>query len=121
MLILIAGGGGLRVLAVTGRGFVVVFRFVAAVLVFVVAWFLVRVGGFGGSVPVVVLVLVLAEQLQGLGGLSENADGFGTADVNGVWIALAVEDVGDSVDGGFEPDGVTGGGAGNDQLQPAVH
>ena len=71
-----------------------------------------------GSVPVVVLVLLLAEQLQGSGGLSQNADGFGTADVNGVWIALAVEDVGDSVDGGFEPDGVTGGGAGNDQFQP---
>jgi hypothetical protein len=30
---------------------------------------------------------------------------------------LLSQDVGDSVDGGFEPDGITGGGAGDDQLQ----
>ena len=77
-----------------------------------------QIGGFGGSVPVV--VLVLAEQLQGSCGLSQNADGFGTADVHRIRIALQCEDVGDSVDGGFEPDGVTGGGAGNDQLQPVL-
>jgi hypothetical protein len=49
--------------------------------------------------------------------LGEDADGFGTADIHRITIALAVEDVGDSVDGGFEPDGVTGGGPGDDQLQ----
>jgi hypothetical protein len=32
----------------------------------------------------------------------------------GVVIALSGEDVGDSVDGGFEPDGIPGGGAGDD-------
>jgi len=62
-------------------------------------------------------VLVLAEQLQGLGGLGEYADGFGAADIDGVLIALESQDVGDPVDGGFEPDDITGGGAGNDQLQ----
>jgi hypothetical protein len=61
-------------------------------------------------------VLVLAQQLQSLGGLGEDADGFGTADVHRILIALLGEDVGDSVDGGFEPDGITGGGPGNDQL-----
>jgi hypothetical protein len=76
------------------------------------------VGGFAGSVPVI--VLVLAEQLQGVGGLGEDADGFGTADVYRIKIALPGEDVRDSVDGGFEPDGITGGGAGNDQLQPML-
>jgi hypothetical protein len=30
------------------------------------------------------------------------------------------EDVGDSVDGGFEPDRITCGGAGNDQFQPML-
>jgi hypothetical protein len=61
--------------------------------------------------------LVLAEQLEGLGGLGEAADGFGAAYVDGVVIALPGEDVGDPVDGGFEPDGVAGGGAGDDYLQ----
>ena len=69
--------------------------------------FLRRIGRFGRSVPVV--VLVLAEQLEGLGGLGEDADGFGAAYVDGVVIALPGEDVGDPVDGGFEPDGITGG------------
>src|SRR5688572_9355907 len=39
--------------------------------------FLGRIGGFGGSVPLV--VLMHAEQLQGVGGLGEDADGFGAA------------------------------------------
>jgi hypothetical protein len=30
---------------------------------------------------------------------------------------LLGEDVGDPVDGGFEPDGITGGGAGNDEFE----
>jgi hypothetical protein len=62
-------------------------------------------------------VLVLVEQLEGLGGLGEDADGFGAAHLNGVGIALVGEDVGDSVDGGLEPDGIAGGGAGDDQFQ----
>ena len=78
-------------------------------------WFVGEIGWFFGSVPVVVLVVV--EQLEGLGGLGEDADGFGAAYVYGVVIALAGEDVGDPVDGGFEPDGVSGGGAGDDYLQ----
>ena len=36
-----------------------------------------RIGGLVGSVPVV--VVVSAEQLEGLGGLGEDADGFGAA------------------------------------------
>jgi hypothetical protein len=74
-----------------------------------------RVGGFGGSVPVV--VLVLAEQLEGVGGLGEDANGFGAAYLNRIRVALLGEDVGDPVDGGFEPDGITGGGAGNDEFE----
>ena len=61
---------------------------------------------------------MLAQQLEGLGGLGEDADGFGAAYVDGVVIALPGEDVGDPVDGGFEPDGITGGGAGDDHFQP---
>ena len=79
---------------------------------FSISWF----GGFGGSVPVV--VLVLTQQLQGLGGLGEDADGFGAAHVDGVVIALFGEEVGDPVDGGFEPDGISGSRSGNDQFQP---
>jgi len=79
-------------------------------------WFVGEIGWFFGSVPVVVWVVV--EQLEGLGGLGEDADGFGAAYVYGVVIALAGEDVGDPVDGGFEPDGVAGGGAGDDHFQP---
>jgi hypothetical protein len=107
---------------------------VKAVLVLVSGWFLLRIGGFscriawfvggigiggiggfGGSVPVV--VLMHAEQLQGLGWLGEDPDGFGTAHLNRVGIALVGQDVGDPVDGGFEPDRITCGGAGDDQLQ----
>jgi hypothetical protein len=61
--------------------------------------------------------LVLAQQLEGLGGLGEDADGFGAAHIDRVGVALPGEDVGDPVDGGFEPDGVLGGGSGDDQLQ----
>jgi hypothetical protein len=61
--------------------------------------------------------LVVVEQLEGLGGLGEDADGFGAAYVAGVVVALPGEDVGDPVDGGFEPDGVTGGSAGDDHFQ----
>jgi hypothetical protein len=56
--------------------------------------------------------LVLVEQLEGVGGLGEDADGFGAAHLDRVGVALVGEDVGDSVDGGFEPDGITGGGRG---------
>jgi hypothetical protein len=73
------------------------------------------IGGFGGSVPVV--VLVLAEQLQGLGGLGENTDGFGAPYLDGVGVASLGEDLSDPVDSGFEPDGIAGGRPGNDQLQ----
>ena len=74
-----------------------------------------EIGWFVGSVPVV--VLVLAEQLEGLGGLGEDADGFGAAYICWVVIALPGEDVGDAVDGGFEPDGISGAGPGDDYLQ----
>jgi hypothetical protein len=40
--------------------------------------------------------LGLAEQRQGLGGLGEDADGFGAAHIHGVVIALPGEDVGDA-------------------------
>jgi len=49
--------------------------------------------------------------------LGEDADGFGAAYVYWVVVALAGEDVGDPVDGGFEPDGITGGSAGDDHFQ----
>ncbi len=65
-------------------------------------------------------MLVLAQQLQCLGGLGEDADGCGAAYVRGVGVALRGEDLSDPVDGGFEPDGITGGGAGNDQLQSVL-
>ena len=83
-----------------------------------ILWILLGIGGFRGSVPVV--VLVLAEQLQGLGGLGEDADGFGTPHLNRVSIALLGEDVGDPINGGFEPDRITSSGPGNDQLQPML-
>ena len=60
---------------------------------------------------------MLTQQLQGLGGLGEDADGFGAAHVYGVVIALFGEEVGDPVDGGFEPEGITGSRSGNDQFQ----
>ena len=49
--------------------------------------------------------------------MGEDADGFGTPYIDGVGVALLGEDVGDPVDGGFEPDGIAGGRFGNDQLQ----
>ena len=52
--------------------------------------------------------------------MGEDADGFGTADVHLIKIALPGEDVGDAVDGGFEPDGITGGGAGDDELHAVL-
>jgi hypothetical protein len=65
----------------------------------ILGWLLVKIIGFGGSVPVI--VLVLAEQLKGLGGLGQDADGFGAADIDGIVIAVPGEDVGDPVDGGL--------------------
>ena len=56
-------------------------------------WFFGRFGGFGGSVPII--VLVLAEQLECSGGLGEDADGLGTAYLHWVGVALVGEDVGD--------------------------
>ena len=50
-------------------------------------------------------------------GLGEDANGFGAAHLNRIRVALVGEDVGDPVDGGFEPDGITGGGAGNDEFE----
>jgi hypothetical protein len=52
--------------------------------------------------------------------LGEDADGFGAAYLDWVVIALSGEDVGDAVDGGFEPDGVSGGRAGDDHLQAVL-
>jgi hypothetical protein len=71
-------------------------------------------GGFFGSVPVVVLMVI--EKLEGFGGLGEDADGFGATDIDGVGLALPTQNLSDPVDGGFEPDGIPGGGPGNDQL-----
>jgi hypothetical protein len=56
--------------------------------------------------------------LEGVGGLSEDADGFGAAHLHRVWVALLGENVGDPIDGGFEPDGIPGGGPSDDHLQP---
>ena len=63
---------------------------------------------------------MLAEQVEGLGGLGEDADGFGAPYIDGVGVALLGEDVGDPIDGGFEPDRIAGGGAGNDQFQTVL-
>ena len=52
--------------------------------------------------------------------MGEDADGFGAAYLDRVGVALLGEDVGDPVDGGFEPDRIAGGGAGNDQLQAVL-
>jgi hypothetical protein len=79
-------------------------------------WLLVGVSGLVGSVPAVVFVLV--EQLEGVGGLGEDAEGFGAAHLHRVWVALLGKDVGDPINGGFEPDGIPGGGSGDDHLQP---
>ena len=82
---------------------------------FLARWFCLRIGGLGWSVAVV--VLVLAEQLEGLGGLGEDANGLGAAYLDGVGVAVVGEDVGDSVDRGFELDRVSGGGAGDDEFE----
>jgi hypothetical protein len=55
-------------------------------LVFGCSGFVGWMGGFGGAVPVV--CVVLAEQVQGVGGLGEDADGFGAADLDWVGVAL---------------------------------
>jgi len=77
-----------------------------------------RIIGFGGSVPVI--VLVLAEQVEGLGGLSQNPDRFRTAHLNFIGITLPGENVRDPINGGFEPDRIACCGAGNDQFQPVL-
>ena len=58
-----------------------------------------------------------AEHLQGCGGLGQDAEGFGAPHLHGVGIASAAQDVGDPINGGLEPDRITGGSAGDDQLQ----
>ena len=88
-----------------------------AQLILIVGWFL-DISGLGGSVPVV--VLMLAEQLQRFGGLGEDPDGFGTPHLNSVSITLPGEDVGDPINGGFEPDRITSSSPGNNQLQPML-
>jgi hypothetical protein len=64
--------------------------------------------------------LVLVEQLQGFGGLGEDAEGFGEPHLNWISVTSPVEDVGDPVHGRFEPDRVAGGSPGNDQLQTVL-
>jgi hypothetical protein len=84
----------------------------------ILGWFSI-IGWFGGAVPVV--VLLLAQQLRRVGGLGEDADGFGPAYIDGVGVALPPgEEVGDPIHSGFEPDGIPGGGAANDQLQTVL-
>ena len=111
---LVAGGGGLGIL-VGDVGWLAVLiargRWLG-ILGLVLAIFRGVLGWVGGSVPIIVLVLV--EQLEGLGGLGEDAEGFGATYLNGVGVALVSQNVGDAVDGGFEPDGITGGSPGND-------
>jgi hypothetical protein len=63
---------------------------------------------------------MLAEQLQGFGGLGQDADGFGAPHRNSVGVAVSGQDVDDPINGGCEPDGITGGGPGNDHLQPML-
>ena len=74
--------------------------------------------GFSWSAPLV--VLVLAKQLEGFGGLGQYADRFGAAYLHSVGVALPTKNVGDPVDGRFEPDGIPGVRAGDDQLQPML-
>ncbi len=52
--------------------------------------------------------------------MGEDPDGFGPPNVYSVGVALPGENLGDPIHGGFEPDGITGGGAGNDQLQTVL-
>ena len=75
-------------------------------------------GGFGGSVPVA--ILMATQQFERLGGLGEDADGFGAAHLDGVGVALPGQDVGDPVDGGLEPDRITRIRAGDNQLQAVL-
>jgi hypothetical protein len=63
---------------------------------------------------------MLTQQLHCLGGLGEDADRFGAADLHRIGVALAGQDVGDPVDGGFEPDRITGRRPSDDQLQPVL-
>jgi hypothetical protein len=60
---------------------------------------------------------MLTQQPQRLSGLGQNPDRFGAADIDGIVIAVPGEDVGDPVDGGFEPDRIPSRSPGNDQLQ----
>ena len=100
----------MRRLAVCGRGLIKVDVNVR--------WPLVKIIGFGGSVPIV--VLMFTEQLQRFRRLGEDADGLGPADIDAIGVAFTAEDVGDPVDGGLEPDGIPGGGPGNDRLQSVL-
>ena len=52
--------------------------------------------------------------------MSQDANGFGAAYLHGVGVALPGENVGDPIDGGFEPDRIAGGGPRNDQLQAVL-
>jgi NAD/NADP transhydrogenase beta subunit len=52
----------------------------------ILGWLLVKIIGFGGSVPVV--VLMLTQQPQCFSGLGHDADGFGAADIDGIIIAV---------------------------------
>jgi hypothetical protein len=90
-------------------------HFVEADRVLVGGGFVAGAAGVDRSVPVV--VLVTTKQFERLGGLGEDADGSGAAHIHRVGVTLAGEDVGYPVHGGFEPDRIAGGGAGNDQLQ----
>src|SRR4029450_8915230 len=66
----------------------------------------VSIGVFGRSVPVV--VLMLTQHVQGFGGLGEDAEGFGAPHIYWVGVTVPVEDVGDPVHAGFEPDRIAG-------------
>ena len=79
---------------------------------------LVTIGWFGGSVQVVVLMLM--QQPQCFGRLGENANRLGPPYVGGVGVAVVAENVGDPIDGGFEPKGIASGSAGDDQLEAVL-
>jgi hypothetical protein len=61
-------------------------------------------GGFGGSGR-----SVAGEELEGMRRTSENPDGLGTANIDGVRVALGAEEVGDPVDRGHERQDVQAG------------
>jgi hypothetical protein len=63
---------------------------------------------------------MLVEHVQGFGGLGEDAEGFGAPHLHRIGVTSAGEDVGDPIDGGFEPDRITGGSPGNDHLQAVL-